>query len=260
MVSSHLAAPRKDSTDLVGKELRLYQCPPGRSYENVLAMDLPFILIIPYAKAGEDVVKVPPASLRLPNRTVETKYELVVSVKQGHTGVKKYKFPIPLQRYDTLSTFGMYRGPIQTDHSSDHITKLELHLGKWAFGPNDPIHLQIRVLPNPDWPQKAKKVSIKKLVAVIEEVVVYNHEGDEPSKKVKQLLTHQIQVNQQLPETGYTKNVELNFPSTPILDNDGCLPVRTAEFPHLEVHAFTTTAGLYKIDYYIRVKVSLTFL
>jgi hypothetical protein len=48
-----------------------------------MAMDLPFVIFIPYERGGEEIARrVPPASLQLPSRTAETWYELVVSSQQ----------------------------------------------------------------------------------------------------------------------------------------------------------------------------------
>ena len=55
--------------------------------------------------------RVPPASVQLQSRTAETYYEMVVMVQQGQQEQRKYTFPVPIARYDTLSTFGMYNRP-----------------------------------------------------------------------------------------------------------------------------------------------------
>jgi hypothetical protein len=87
VTKKHLAAPRKEITDIVGKEMLLYRCHPGREHESILCMDLPFVIFIPYGRGGEEVARrVPPASLQLPSRTAETFYELVVTLQQGPQG------------------------------------------------------------------------------------------------------------------------------------------------------------------------------
>lgn len=223
-------------------------------------MDLPFIIIIPFAKGGgEDILKVPPASLQLANRTAETMYELVVSVKQGHTEVKKHAFPLPLQRFDTLSTFRMFHLPLIQERVSDHIVTLRTSLPKWSFGPDDPIDVEIKLIPNPDWPSKTKRVGIQKLTTSIIEQITYNHEGDEPVTKPKTILVKKEAISQPLLPEGFTRNVRMYMPSKDLLDSDGCLPPPKPHFSHTAVAGFTTTAGLYKIEYYLTVKVFQEF-
>jgi hypothetical protein len=257
VLSNHLAAPRKDTRDLVGKEMRLFQCPPGKPYDSVLAMDLPFVLFIPFARAGDDMVKVPPASLQLPSRVAETYYELVVSVQQGHADLKKHTFPVPLCRYDTLSTFGMYNRPESQERVSDHVVTLGTSLSRWSFGPGDPVEIFVRLTPNPDWMSKARKVSISRIVATIEEHITYNPEGDEPTTKVNKILQKKEPVGQKLPEKGYMTTINLKFPAKELRDSDGFLPRGKPAFPLHAISGFTTTASLYKIEYFVSVKVRL---
>ncbi|KAI5795605.1 hypothetical protein EDC01DRAFT_58871 [Geopyxis carbonaria] len=258
VISNHLAAPRKDTRDLVGKEMRLFQCPPGKPYENVLAMDLPFILFIPFARAGDDIVKVPPASLQLPSRVAETYYELVVSVQQGHADLKKHCFPVPMCRYDMLSTFGMYNRPETQERVSDHVVTLSTLLQRWSFGPHDPVEISVRLSPNPDWMSKARKVTISKIVTCIEEQITYNPEGDEPSIKVNKLVSQKEAVSQKLSEKGYMKTIKLKFPAKELRDSDGFLPRGKPAFPLHAIAGFTTSASLYKIEYFISIKAHMS--
>jgi hypothetical protein len=222
----------------------------------VLAMDLPFVLFIPFSKAGnEDIIKVPPASLQLPSRIAETYYELVVSVQQGHTDLKKHSFPVPLSRYDTLSSFGMYNRSQSQERLSDHLVTLSMCLPRWSFGPNDPVDVSVRLTPNPDWISKARKVSISKIVAVIEEQITYNPEGDEPTTKINKLITKKEVVGQKLPPDGYASDISMRFPGKELRDSDGLLPPSKPALPMHPITGFTTTATLYKVDYFLTVKV-----
>ncbi|KAG0134242.1 hypothetical protein HOY82DRAFT_233342 [Tuber indicum] len=259
IISNHLAAPRKEIKDLVGKEIRLFQCSAGKAYDSVLAMDLPFVLFIPFSKAGnEDIIKVPPASLQLPSRVAETYYELVVSVQQGSADLKKHSFPVPLSRYDTLSSFGMYNRPETQERVSDHLVTLSMCLQRWSFGPNDPVEVRVQLTPNPDWMSKAKKVSIQRLVVVIEEQITYNPEGDEPTTKVNKLITKKELVGQKLPPDGYQSDITIRFPAKELRDSDGFLPPPKPAFPMHPIVGFTTTATLYKIDYFLSVKAHMS--
>lgn len=255
-MSKHLTAPRKEIADVVGKEMLLFKCHPGRENESVLSMDLPFVIFIPFGRAGEDGAKrVPPASLQLPSRIAETLYELVVTVQQGHSDQKKYAFPVPVTRYDTLSTFGMYLKPASAERSADHIVTLGIVLPRWSYGPLDPVDVYIRLTPNPDWASKAKKVTITKITIGIDEEIIYNHEGDEPSRKVKTIAKQSQSVGVKLPQAGYATNLGLIFPAKDLRDPEGINPRGKKGFPAYAVVGFTTTGTLYKIEYYLTVKV-----
>jgi len=199
--------------------------------------------------------KIPPASLSLSSRTAETYYELVVTVQQGHNQQNRYAFPVPMQRYDTLSTFGMYNKPESKIVTVDNIVTLGISLPKWSYGPLDPITVYIKLAPNPDWMNKAKKVTIEKLTLTIEEEITYNPEGDEPTKKVNKIGKHVQPVKQKLPEAGYTTNLGCIFPSKDLRDAEGIVRRGKPEFPLYEVSSFTTTSTLYKIEFFVCIKV-----
>ena len=254
----HLAAPRKEITDIVGKEMLLFRCQAGKDHESIFAMDLPFVLFIPFGRGGEETARrVPPASVQLPSRTAETFYEMVVMVQQGPADQKKYHFPVPITRYDTLSTFGMYNRPETAERITDHLVTLGISLPRWSYGPLDPVSVYIKLSPNPNWLNKARKVTIKTITIGLEEEIIYNHEGDEPTRKTKTLVKKQHAVGVKLPDAGYFTNLGLVFPSRDLRDNDGVLPRGKPAFPMYAVTGFTTTASLYKIEYYLSVKVTM---
>lgn len=258
-IKKHLAAPRKEITDIVGKEMLLYRCRTGVEYESVLAMDLPFVIFIPYGRGGEEVARrVPPASLQLPSRTAETWYELVVSLQQGHAEQKKFSSPVPILRYDTLSTFGMYNRPESAERVSYHLVTLGISLPRWSYGPLDPVSVYIKLSPNPDWMSKAKKVTIRNITISIDEETVFNHEGDEPTRKAKTLAKTMQPVGVKMPEAGYFTNLGLVFPAKDLRDSDGVVPRGKREFPTYATNGFTTTGTLYKIEFYLTVKVNGT--
>lgn len=240
----------------MGKEMLLFRCPAGREYDEIVSMDLPFVLFIPFGRGGQETARrVPPASLQLPSRTAETYYEMVVMVQQGGAEQRKYSFPVPISRYDTLSTFGMYNRPESAERVTDHLVTLGISLPRWSYGPLDPVSVYIKLSPNPDWMNKAKKVTIKQITIGIEEEITYNHEGDEPTKKVKTLTKRTETVGVRMPEAGYFTNLGLVFPAKDMRDADGILPRGKSAFPMYAVSGFTTTGSLYKIDYFLTVKV-----
>lgn len=254
----HLAAPRKELTDVVGKEVLLFRSPAGKEYESVLSMDLPFVLFIPFGRGGEETARrVPPASLQLHSRTAETYYELVVTVQQSHQEQKKYNFPVPISRYDTLSTFGMYNRPESAERVSDHLVTLGISLPRWSYGPLDPVSVYIKLSPNPDWLSKAKRVTIQKITIAIEEEITYNPEGDEPTKKINRLAKQAQAVGIKLPEAGYLTNLGLVFPAKDLRDAEGVIPRGKPAFPMYPVAGFTTTGSLYKIEFFLTIKVPI---
>jgi hypothetical protein len=260
IAKKHLGTPRRETTDIVGKELLLYRCEAGRASENVVVMDLPFVLFIPFGRGGQEVNRrIPPASLQLASRTAETYYELVVTVQQGPTEQKKYATPVPIQRYDTLSTFGMYNRPESAEMVSDHLVTLGISLPRWSYGPLDPVSVYIKLSPNPDWLSKAKKVTVQKITIAIEEEITYNPEGDEPTKKVNRIAKHTQAIGVKMPEAGYFTNLGLVFPSKDTRDAEGIVRRGKAAFPMYAVNSFTTTGTLYKIEYFLIVKVAIIY-
>lgn len=258
VAKKHLAAPRRESTETVGKEMLLFRCPANREYEEIMFMDLPFVIFIPFGRGGQETARrVPPASLQLPRRTAETFYEMVVTVAYGSSDRKTYNFPVPITRYDTLSTFGMYNRPETAERVTDHLVTLGISLPRWSYGPLDPVSVYIKLSPNPDWLSKARKVTIKKIEIGIDEEVIYNHEGDEPQRKAKTLVRKIETVGVKMPEGGYFTNLGLVFPATDLRDADGVMPRGRPAFPTYAVPGFTTTAGLYKVEYYLTIKVSV---
>lgn len=222
----------------------------------MIAMDLPFQIFIPFGRSGEETNRrIPPASLQLPSRIAETYYELVVTVQQGSSMQNRYTFPIPLQRYDTLSTFGMYNRPETRAATADHIVTLGISLPKWSYGPLDPITVYVKLSPNPDYLNKAKRVTIQKLTLTIEEEITFNPEGDEPTKKVNKIAKHTQAVGTKLPENGYITNLGLVLPARDLRDPDGIIKRGKPAFPMYEVTSFTTTSTLYKIEFFLSIKV-----
>jgi len=118
----------------------------------------------------------------------------------------------------------------------------------------------LRLSPNPDWMAKAKRVTIQKIVIGIEEHITFNHEGDEPSTKVNKIAKQVQAVGQKLPEAGYNTNLGLIFPAKDTRDSDGIIPRGKPAFPMYAVTSFTTTGSLYKIEFYLTVKVALFIL
>jgi hypothetical protein len=104
---------------------------------------------------------------------------------------------------------------------------------------------------------KAKKVTIQKITIGIEEEITYNPEGDEPTKKINRIAKRTEAVGVRMPEAGYFTNLGLVFPSKDNRDAEGIIRRGKAAFPNYSVNSFTTTGTLYKIDFYLIVKVCM---
>lgn len=241
----------------------LFRCHPGRETEAVLSMDLPFIIFIPEKQpsttgsANRHPIP-PPASIQLPFRIAETMYELIVTVQQGHSTQHKHAFPVPITRYDTLSTFAMYNRPSECSKESDHLITLSTSLPRWSYGPLDLVNVYIKLFPNLDWLNKARKVTIQRVTLYVDEEVVFNPEGDEPTRKSRTLAKRAQQVGVKMPEAGYMTNLSVEFPARDPRDAEGIIPRPKAAFPLYSVGGFTTNGSLYKIEYYLTVKASLS--
>jgi hypothetical protein len=69
-------------------------------------------------------------------------------------------------------------------------------------------------------------------------------------------ISRQVQVvKTKIPEAGYATNIGLNFPSKDLRDPDGIIKRGKPQFPLYEVTSFTTTSTLYKIEFYLSIKV-----
>ncbi|KFX97374.1 hypothetical protein O988_04902 [Pseudogymnoascus sp. VKM F-3808] len=166
--------------------------------------------------------------------------------------------PVPIQRYDTLSTFGMYNRPESADMVSDHLITLGISLPRWSYGPLDPVSVYIKLSPNLDHMKKATKVMIQKITMAIEEEITFNHEGDEPTKKVNRIAKQTTPIGIRMPGTGYTTNLGLVFPSKENRDAEGIIRRGKPHFPMYGVNSFTTTGSLYKIEFFLIIKAHMT--
>jgi len=271
LVRGHLGTPRREIVEMIGKQMRLYGSPEHSDAEFMLAMNLPFLISLPMNKMSDDQVKrILPPSIQLDRRIVETFYELVVTVQHGRNQQQKHYFPIPLRRYDNLSTFGMFNKPKTVEQTVDHIVYLYVTLPKQSYGPTDPFSVSIRLGPNPDLSSKSRRVSVQKLTVTIEEEITYNYDLEDEQqhqKKVKPLVKKQLPIGVKLPDDGWATTMILAYPTKSSISpdsstfTDGVLPRGKNAFPTSPYGTgmgFTTIATLYRIDYYLVVKAQLS--
>lgn len=183
--SGNIYSSRREKSYLIGEKLQLYQGTSAQvenpshavsipinlcKYDPVLGLDLNFVLPLP-------VTKHLPSSISLHKRTVETSYQLFVSVIHGKSTLQTthYPFPIRLKRYDKLSTFGQFHVPLKGNVvSPDHLVEFEYSIPQSSFGPRDSIVSYVKISPNLDLYSKSRKIKLNKLSVQVVEVITYN--------------------------------------------------------------------------------------
>lgn len=248
---SGISGPKKEQSYIVGEKVIIYQVPAGRIHEECIGMDLPFLLTLPTKKPL-------PASISLSKGVVETTYQLFISIIYGKQQLHHVPVPVRIKRYDTLSTFGAYRVPIvKSVVSADHIVSLDYCLPCCSFGPTDNIMVYIKIVPNPDWPSKSKKVKLEKVTMQVVEVITFNHSGDEPMGRRRRLAKTSIQLDLRLSEQGFNSEMTLDYPLADLQEKEGLIPKERQEVPIISKSGFTTTSALYKVEYLLIIKVRL---
>ncbi|GMM49824.1 hypothetical protein DASB73_007820 [Starmerella bacillaris] len=169
-----ISAPKREQSFLVTRQKPIYKGNPTKCY----ALDIPFTLSLPTNRP-------PTATISLP-KMLESVYTAFVVVETYNsvsqdTSSLTYRFPLRIKKFDTLSTFGVYRQPLIGDvTSSDHLVSLEYKLPVRAYGPGDTIKVSLRAVPNQDWP-KAKKVKLKRISVELIQVTKFFVEKNKDS-------------------------------------------------------------------------------
>ncbi|ANB15363.1 hypothetical protein AWJ20_2990 [Sugiyamaella lignohabitans] len=250
-------APRKEQSYMVGQEQSIFKVSAGRSYEEVLALDLPFIISLPIQKNLPASISV---SKGLTSAIVETTYRLYVSISYGkQLSVHHQSFPIRIKPYHTLTIFGSFHIPVsKTVRSSDHLVTLDYSVNHTALGPGDTIMAVVKVSPNPDW-AKSRKVKLVRLTMQIQEVITFSHEGDEPVEKRSKICKVSKQLDMKLPESGHLEELFLEYqPIQENVDKNGLVPKERQDVPNISRYGFTTSSALYQIDYLLVIKARFT--
>lgn len=101
---SQLTPQKQTSTVIVGREMVLWRAPDGRSHEDIVSLDLPFMVPIPTAK--EEVL---PATLVRQSRS--TTYELVAEIHTRTQTSERVALELIMERFDKLPVWGMFAVP-----------------------------------------------------------------------------------------------------------------------------------------------------
>ena len=256
-VSSHLSSNRHQNDSIIGQELVLFA--QSTAPDGVHRMDLPFKLSLP----SGDPKDMPSASLLLPG-LCETTYALVATVIQHHSNAEHLQpvrclYPIKIERFDLLSTWGMFNTPrVLTFDGPDHLTTLQVALPSISAGTLDLLRVQVTVSANPDWVSRAKRVRLNKLSASIEETIQYMlPEG--PSTKKSKLVKREIDLYDTkllTPSSStFVQAIDLTipdkYPQVGVVDT-------TTPLLYPMIGGFTNSTFLYSIDYRLIVKVVLS--
>ncbi|ODQ66811.1 hypothetical protein NADFUDRAFT_50715 [Nadsonia fulvescens var. elongata DSM 6958] len=244
--------PKKDQSFLVGKELNLFQVSAGKPNEEVIGMDLPFILELPTNRPL-------PASLSISKTMVESKYQLFVSILYGKQQILHIASPVRIKRYDTLSTFGSFKVPIyKSIRSSDHLVDFDFSLPISSYGPLDSVLAYVKITPNADLKTKIKRIKLLKVSMQIIEIIHFNHEGDDPSERRRRIAKVSEEVDKKLIDGGYTCQLQLDFPTLELKEKDGLISKERQDIPLCAQSGFTTSSALYRLEYALIFKAKLS--
>lgn len=247
-----LASKGKSFKEHIGQPMSLWRV-ENRPYAEVVAMNIPFRLILPRKNQANQTC--PPASLLL--RTASTTYYICVSVQYGQGTNRCYECPVPIIRYDTLTTLPMYSNKIpepKIDVKQD--ISLQTRLWREAFGPGDPINIYVQLTVGDN---HKKNAMLQKMEFYLEELITYHCDGLKNVRKPKprRINLGEAGIPALLPKGPCLLKKELQMPERPEVDANG---IRIVGSPKTPAHAhmgFTTTAKLYNITYFLVVKVYL---
>lgn len=99
-----LSSQKQSSTTTVGKEILLWQAPEGRSHEDIMSMDIPFMIPFPTDKDA-----LLPATLVRSSRS--TTYELVATLHSIHFASERVAIELIMEKFDQLPVWGMFSVP-----------------------------------------------------------------------------------------------------------------------------------------------------
>ncbi|KAI5301637.1 hypothetical protein KEM56_001514 [Ascosphaera pollenicola] len=244
----------KTLTDKVGDSFMLWR-EGNKPYAEIVAMDLPFRLMIPTKHHSRH--ECPPASLHV--KTADTNYCIRVSVQYGAQKKISYHCPVPIIRYDTLTTLPKFHKTLpEPKLDRRHDIELETRLRKEAFGPGDFIQIQVQLTRGR---HSKKKVVLQKIEFFLEELITYHHpelRGSRPKPTRTDLDGSSMRA--ELPLDGILLHKELQMPERPLTDDRGFKLGSTDKIPTQQIPAhartgFTTTATLYDITYFLVVRV-----
>lgn len=98
---SSLTTQKQTKTTIIGKEVLLWQAPDGRSHEDIMSLNLPFMLPFPTAKD-----KLLPATLVKSSRS--TTYELVATLHSTNLPAERVAIELIMEKFDQLPIWGMF--------------------------------------------------------------------------------------------------------------------------------------------------------
>ncbi|KAI5290056.1 hypothetical protein KEM52_000587 [Ascosphaera acerosa] len=236
----------------VGPELQLWRA-KHRTYEEITAMDIPFCIRLP----DDPDPTVLPASIALKSPEVRTFYHIVVRIQFGPQLSHTFRFPLPIVRYDSMTTLPRLNMPITAKAGGQRsINWLETTVKKRAYARGEAMMVAIMIGTN-------RAFTLEKWsYAVIEQYIRYDKNGHPKSAKPTVLLEKKEPDNRVM--EGFLQTVEIRLPGrTRGGESSSGYPLIAAEDePGYEVpeHArvgFTTCSRSYELKYYLEVKAHL---
>lgn len=241
----------RKETYTVGRHLQLHK--ETSQPQSYLSMSFPFVYTLPFSKEMGL-----PSSMVIP-KTASTKYSLqAAGLEEDGKGEYIRTFcPITLLRYDSISSFSEFRQQQKVEaKSDDSLVDVRLMLDRTAFGPGDPVHMVIDVLPNPDLSHKSYKVKIKNIYIDLQEVINFGTISDGIVPKIKTIQAEKLDMPSSisLSEFGHRQDITFTFPSQRKTSRD-VLQREDAGSPNTLISSFTQISALYSVNFVLKVVV-----
>lgn len=239
---SAITGTRKEQSFLVTRQKDVWR----GDADDIYGLDVPFTLSLPSNRPMPPSISV--------GKQIETTYHLFVAVSSPR-GTTHSRFAIRIKKFDTLSTFGTFHRPIlQNVVSPDHLTSLEYSIPVSAYGPRDTLTVQMRAIPNLDWP-KAKRVRVRRIS--LELVMIFNFtipvEDSEDFEQEKRIRVSKVARDLNAEDAAISKPEELRLQIPgPRLGN--IAQKDRPEVPNEGLIGFTTSAALYRIGFLLILK------
>ncbi|KAK7207267.1 hypothetical protein BZA70DRAFT_292640 [Myxozyma melibiosi] len=241
----------RKETYAVGRPVQLHDDSSRNSY---LSMSFPFIYTLPFAREMEL-----PSSMHIP-KTASTIYSLQAAALEDDIKVTDYVrtfCPITILRYDTISVFSEFRQQ-QTvvAKSDDSLVDVALTLDRIAFGPGDPVHMVIDIVPNPDLQYKSSKVKIKSIYIDLQEIINFGTVSDGIIPKIKTIQAEKLDMANHisLGNQAHQQDITFTFP-VPKRTNREVLQRDEAASPNTLLSSFTQVSALYSVSFILKIGV-----
>ncbi len=153
----------------------------GRFSMELLGLDVPVLVALP-----RDMV----SSGYFPRWAASTTHRLCVRVALGellateHTHMET--FPVVVKHYDTLPLYRQYTEPLREERVlADRQAVVSVTLALTAFGPGDPVDVEVAVAANAAHNRLSKSLRLKQVTVQIKEILECHEGGLAPRRDAK---------------------------------------------------------------------------